>query len=141
LAETKTSQKGNKKVLENQGSISKKDKLIQILKKLISSGDIEGAAVITRDGLLIASELSEGIDGETFAAMSATMTGAAETAIQELKKSSADRIIVESKNAKLITTGAGEQAILACIVNPNAKLGLILFEMKKASDDIKKEVK
>ena len=120
---------------------TKKEKLTQILQKLTSTGDIEGAAVITRDGLLIASELSESIDGDTFAAMSATMTGAAETAVQELKKSSADRIIVESKNTKLVTVGAGEQALLACIVAPDAKLGLILMEMKKASSEIEKEVK
>ena len=120
---------------------TKKEKLTQILQKLKSIGDIEGAAVITRDGLLIASELSKNIDGETLAAMTATMTGAAETAIQELKKSSADRVIVESKNAKLITMGAGKQAILACLVNQDAKLGLILMEMKKASNNIQKEVK
>ena len=120
---------------------TKKEKLTQILQKLMSSGNVEGAAVITRDGLLIASELSEGIDGDTFAAMSATMAGAAETAIQELKKTSADRIIVESKNTKLITVGAGEQVILACIVNPDAKLGLILMEMKKAVDAVEKEVR
>ncbi len=126
---------------QTQPETSKKEVLTQILKKLTSTGDIEGAAVITRDGLLIASELSSGIDGDTFAAMSATMTGAAETAIQELKKSSPDRIIVESPKAKLITTGAGEQAILACIVSPEAKLGMILLEMKKAADNIQKEVK
>ncbi len=120
---------------------TKKEKLTQILRKLASTEDIEGAAVITRDGLLIASELTESIDADTFAAMSATMTGAAETAVQELKKSSPDRIIVESSAAKLITAGAGEQAILACIVNPDAKLGMILLEMKKAADNIQKEVK
>lgn len=120
---------------------TKKEKLSEILKHLRKSGDIEGAAIITRDGLLIASELSENIDEDTFAAMSATMIGAAETAIQELKKSSPERVIVESKNAKLITTGAGEQAILACIVDPDAKLGLVLMEMKKASSAIEREVK
>ncbi len=124
-----------------QPETSKKEVLTQILKKLTSTGDIEGAAVITRDGLLIASELSSGIDADTFAAMSATMTGAAETAVQELKKSSPDRIIVESSATKLITAGAGEQAILACIVNPAAKLGMILLEMKKATAAIEKEVK
>ncbi len=120
---------------------TKKEALTKILQKLTSTGDIEGAAVITRDGLLIASELSSGIDGDTFAAMSATMTGAAETAVQELKKSSPDRVIVESNNTNLVTAGAGEQAILACIVSPDAKLGIILLEMKKASKDIEKEVK
>ena len=122
-------------------SKTKKEKLAGILNYLRKTGDIEGAAIITRDGLLIASELSEDIDGETFAAMSATMTGAAETAIQELKKSSPERVIVESKNAKLITTGAGEETILACIVNPDAKLGLVLMEMKEASSAIEKEAK
>jgi len=120
---------------------TKKDKLVQILKKLKSSGDIEGAAVITRDGLLIASDLSGGINGDTFAAMSATMSGAAETAVQELGKSSPERIIVESENTKLITVGAGSQAILACIVAPDAKLGLILIEMGKAAVSVEKEVK
>lgn len=120
---------------------TKKEKLSEILKILRRTGDIEGAAIITRDGLLIASELPKNIDEDTFAAMSATMTGAAETAIQELKKTYPDRIIVESKNAKLITTGAGEQAILACIVSPDAKLGLVLIEMKKASNTISKEAR
>ena len=140
MAETKKLLNKSEEDLE-KSEISKKEKLTQILQKLTSTGDVEGAAIITRDGLLIASDLKENIDGETFAAMSATMTGAAETAVQELKKSSPDRVIVESKNTKLITTGAGEQAILACIVNPDAKLGLILMEMKKSADNIQKDVK
>lgn len=130
-----------KKPESTQPKTSKKEKLTQILQKITSAGDVEGAAVITRDGLMIASELTESIDGDTFAAMAATMMGAAETAIQELKKSSPDRIIVESPKAKLITVGAGEQAILACIVNSTAKLGMILLNMKKASKQIETEIR
>jgi hypothetical protein len=120
---------------------TKKERLDAVLKKLTQAGDVEGAAVITRDGLLIASALYSGIDGETLAAMAATMQGAAETAVQELKKSSPDRVIVESKDTKLITMGAGEEAILACVVKPSSKLGFVLMEMKKAVSDIEKEVK
>ena len=120
---------------------TKKEKLTKILQKLTSLGDVEGAALITRNGLLIASQLSEDIKGETLAAMAAAMTGAAETAIRELKKSSPDRIIVESKNTKLITMGAGKQAILACIVNPNAQLGLVLMQMNKTVLAVKNEIK
>ncbi len=120
----------------DQPETSKKEKLTQILQKLTSTGDIEGAAVITRDGLVIASELSEGIDADTFAAMSATMTGAAETAVQELKKSSPDRVIVESPKTKLITTGAGEKAILVILAEPKLNLGLALLELGRASGKI-----
>ncbi|MFH1127505.1 MAG: roadblock/LC7 domain-containing protein [archaeon] len=120
---------------------TKKARLEHILQKLKQTGDIEGAAVITRDGLMIASELNSETDGDTFAAMSATMTGAAETAIQELKGDSPERVIVESNSMKLITTGAGKDAILACIVQPKAKLGLILIEMRRTADNIMKEVR
>jgi predicted regulator of Ras-like GTPase activity (Roadblock/LC7/MglB family) len=120
---------------------TKKEMLDNLLTKLTQAGDVEGAAVITRDGLMIASSLPAGINSDTLAAMAATMQGAAETAVQELKKSSPDRVIVESRNTKLITIGAGEQAILACMTRPEAKLGLVLIEMKKAVEGIKKEVR
>ncbi len=76
---------------------TKKEQLTEILQSLRKIGDIQGSSVISTDGLVIASDLSRETDEETFAAMSAAMTGAAETAVQELKKSSADRVIVESK--------------------------------------------
>ncbi|MBR9707171.1 MAG: roadblock/LC7 domain-containing protein, partial [Candidatus Diapherotrites archaeon] len=47
---------------------SKKDKLLAVLSGLKAEGDIEGSAVITRDGLLIAADLPSRIDAETFAA-------------------------------------------------------------------------
>ena len=114
----------------------KSEKLSEILKKLKQSGGMESVAIITRDGLLVASELSESVDGETLAAMTATMTGAAETAMSELKKKEIARIIVESSDSKLISMGAGKKAILVCMVSEKAKLGFVLLEMEKASKQI-----
>jgi hypothetical protein len=119
---------------------TKKEKLENYLGKLLASGDIEGAAVVTRDGLLVASALSKGIDAETLAAMTATMEGAAETAMKELKKKDVVRVIVETADTKLITTGAGVDMILVCMVGAKAKLGLILMAMKKTAGQIAKEV-
>jgi predicted regulator of Ras-like GTPase activity (Roadblock/LC7/MglB family) len=115
---------------------TKKEQLEQILKKLTQTGGVDGAATITRDGLLVASQLSDGIDAETLAAMTAAMTGAAETAMSELKKKEAERVIVESKDAKLISIGAGKHAILVCMVSEKAKLGLILLDMDKVAGKI-----
>ena len=115
---------------------SKKDRLLGILKSLSSIGDIDGSAIVTRDGLLIASDLPRDLDAETFAAMSATMLGAAETAVGELKKGSVERVIAEGKETKLITKGAGPSAVLVSMVQPNANLGLVLVEMGKASEKI-----
>ena len=115
---------------------SKKDLLLGILKGLSSIGDIDGSAIVTRDGLLISSDLPRDLDAETFAAMSATMLGAAETAVGELKKGTVERVIAEGKETKLITKGAGPSAVLVSMVRPDANLGLVLVEMGKASEKI-----
>ncbi len=115
---------------------SKKDQLVGILKGLSAIGEIDGSAIVTRDGLLISSDLPRDIDAETFAAMSATMIGAAETAVGELKKGTVERVIAEGKEVKLITKGAGTSAVLVSMVRPDANLGLVLVEMGKASEKI-----
>jgi len=119
---------------------TKKDKLLGILKGLSAIGDIEGSAIVTRDGLLIASDLPRDVDADTFAAMSATMLGAAETAVSELKRGIVERVIAEGKQAKLIAKGAGSSAVLVSMVRADANLGLVLVEMGKASEKIEKEI-
>ena len=113
---------------------SKKEALTALLRGLEGEGDIDGSAIVSRDGLLIASALSDDVDEEIFAAMSATMLGAAETAINELKRGRVDRVISEFNEGKLITLGTGENAAIVALVKPEANLGLVLMEMKKIQD-------
>jgi len=111
--------------------------LQEILANLKNLGSIEACAIASRDGLLMSSDMPEGVLGETFAAMSATMLGAAETAASELNKGIPGRVIVESKNGKLICMGAGPKALLVVMTEHDAGLGLILLEIEKAVAQIK----
>ena len=117
------------------------DMTTEMLEKILSDlkriGGIEASAVASRDGLLIYSNVSRKIHAETFAAMAATMLGAAETATTELGKGIPDRIIVESDLGKVIAIGAGAKALLLVMTEPEAKLGLILIEVARASEKIK----
>ncbi|MDP7080048.1 MAG: roadblock/LC7 domain-containing protein [Candidatus Undinarchaeales archaeon] len=114
-----------------------KKMLEKVLDGLRSVGDIEASAIVSRDGLLMASDMATGINAETFAAMSATMLGAAETAATELGRGLPDRIIVESEETKLIAIGTGPKALLVVMTSPEAGLGLVLIELEKAADKIK----
>jgi len=114
----------------------------EVLKSLLmefnrSAGAI-ASALVTRDGILISSVLPEGIDAEAFAAMTATMMGAAETAFSELKAGAAERVIVEGSRVKIVAIGAGENAILVTMASSDAALGLILHQMKKFGEKVKK---
>ena len=113
-----------------------KELLEKVLKDLKTAGGIEASAVVSRDGLLMASDILQDVHSETFAAMTATMLGAAETAVVELDKGGVDRIIVEGEDAKIIGTGAGQNAILIVMTDPGTGLGLVLVEMDKAKEKV-----
>lgn len=108
-----------------------------ILGVLINTGGVEASAVASRDGLLICSTIPKRHHAETFAAMAATMIGAAETAASELGKGIPERIIVESKKGKIIGTGAGDKAFLIVMTQNDDRIDVILEETAKASEKIK----
>ena len=110
----------------------------QILDNLLKTGDIESAAIISIDGLIIRSRMSDSHAEEIFAAMSATMLGAAQTATSELDKGDLDRVIVETAHGTLVVTGATPSSILSVQTAQNAGLGLILIEIDKAAEKLNK---
>jgi uncharacterized protein len=114
------------------------DKILADLKK---AGGVEACAAVSRDGLLIRSSLHKEQFAESFAAMSATMLGAAETASIELGKGIPNRVIVESSEGRLIAVGAGPKALLVVIVSQDVGLGLMLLELDKAAIDLKELLK
>ena len=112
--------------------------LNKILLDLKQMGGINASSIASRDGLLVVSDMDHAAHAETFAAMSATMLGAAENATMELGKGVPDRVIVESDHGKLVAMGAGPNALLVTLTESDAGLGLILVELEKATEKIKK---
>jgi len=110
------------------------DKVLTDLKKV---GGVEACAAASRDGLLIRAILQQEHFSESFAAMSATMLGAAEAATTELGKGVPHRVIVESEHGRLIAVGAGRKALLIVLVDSDTGLGLILLELDKAALKLK----
>jgi predicted regulator of Ras-like GTPase activity (Roadblock/LC7/MglB family) len=112
------------------------EELESILGVLKNTEGVEASAVASRDGLLIYSTIPKKQPAETFAAMAATMIGAAETAASELGKGIPERIIVESKNGMIIGTGAGDKAFLIVMTQNGSNIDNIIKETAKASEKI-----
>jgi uncharacterized protein len=110
----------------------------EMLRKLATVGQVEGAAVVSRDGLLIADAVPKDIDAEIFSSMSATMHGAAETAMSELQKGEAKTAMVESDKSIIISYGVNPTFILVAIAGKGVNLGLLRVELKKTSGQISK---
>lgn len=97
----------------------------KILHDLESEANIEGSCIVSRDGLLIYSDMPDNLHPEAFAAMTATLLGAAEAAMDEVEKGIPQKVVVEGKSFFIITIGAGPKALLAVLTQSN--------EVKKTS--------
>src|ERR1051326_6239548 len=117
---------------------TKYESLEKVLQGLNTIGDVEGSAIISRDGLIIASTLPANFDKETFSAMCATMVGAAETASLDINKGVPERVVVETRGMKLLAIGAGNEMLLVTITAPQSNLGLVVSEASKAASQITK---
>jgi len=93
------------------------DALDDILKKwLPENPDILGTAIISNEGLPIASALPLGVDETRVAAMSAAILKISLYGVKELSRGTLKRIIIESEGGNVIITKAGKNAILIVIV-------------------------
>lgn len=109
-----------------------------VLQNFVSgTNDVQGAALVTPDGLSLAATLPGGMDEERVSAMSAAMLSLGDRIGSELARGSIDRIFVEGNNGYGILTSCGEDAVFLVLASHNAKQGLLMLEIKRAVADLK----
>lgn len=113
--------------------------LRKVLTDLHAVGGIELSAIVSKQGLLMVSkESSAGLNSEAFAALTATLYMSAESTMIRLGDLRPRSIIVETENKHLITYAAGPDALIVVLVGNEGYIGLILNELKKTADKVKK---
>jgi predicted regulator of Ras-like GTPase activity (Roadblock/LC7/MglB family) len=101
-----------------------------------STPEIEGAAIVSPDGLAIASVLVPPIDEDRVAAMSAAMVSLGERISEELGRGKMDQVYIKGDNGFALLTAAGSQAVLTVMAKSDARLGLLLRELRKVVADL-----
>ncbi|MBC7869267.1 MAG: roadblock/LC7 domain-containing protein [Chitinophagaceae bacterium] len=102
--------------------------------------EIEASAVVSVDGLIMASSLPAGIEEDRVSAMSAAMLSLGERISGELGRGLLDQVYLKGKNGYVILMSVGEEAVLTTLVREQAKLGLIFLDMRRTADDLGKLV-
>ena len=97
-----------------------------------SSGDVEGAAIVSVDGLSMASALRADVEEDRVSAMSAAMLSLGERIAGELGRGELEQVNVKGENGYVILTAVGEEAVLTVLARSDAKLGLILLDVTRA---------
>jgi uncharacterized protein len=96
-----------------------------------SSGDVEAAAIVSVDGLSMASSLPANIEEDRVSAMSAAMLSLGERISSELGRGELEQVMVKGESGYVILTAVGEEAVLTVLARSDAKLGLIFLDVNR----------
>lgn len=105
-----------------------------------STTDVEASAVVSVDGLIIASSLPAGIEEDRVSAMSAAMLSLGERISSELGRGTLDQVYIHGNHGYVLLMSVGADAVLTVLAREGAKLGLVFLEMRRAAEDLTKLV-
>jgi len=88
------------------------------VKALRDATKADAAAVINRDGAIVAADLPSSVSPETFSIMCAAILGAGMTASMELRRRAPHRVLLESEDATILIEGVGRRAMVVLVVPP-----------------------
>jgi len=113
--------------------------LDDILKKLLAAiPEVKAAAIVSVEGLPIASALPQGVDETRIAAMTAALLSLAERAVIEMDKGDFIQLFVKGTDGYLLVLSAGMNAVLTVSTTKDVRLGLIFLDCKRTCEKISK---
>jgi len=113
------------------------EKMVARLRDLqVVSPDIEASAVVSVDGLIMASALPEDSEEDRVSAMSAAMMSLGERIAHELGRGVIEEFYIRGETGYVVIMAVGEDAVLTALTRHQAKLGLIFLEMRRAAEDL-----
>ena len=98
--------------------------------------EVEASAVITRDGITIASLLAAESNQDRFGAMCASLLALADRAGKEVDRGVLRQVILDGSKGPMLLTQAGDKSVLAVAANPRANLGRLILETRKVSAEL-----
>jgi hypothetical protein len=115
---------------DNQALYARIDTLRKSLPEVVA------AAVISVDGLIMASALPPGVSEDRISAMSAAMLSLGQQINKEMGLGALDQLYTRGSNGYVVLLAVGSLAVFTALVKPEAKMGVLFLELRKAADDL-----
>jgi len=122
-------------------SKSRSDQMVERLRSMQAAApEIEASAIVSVDGLIMASALPQQVEEDRVSAMSAAMLSLGERISGELGRGGLEQVYIKGDAGAIVLTSVGAEAVLTALARQEAKLGLIFLEMRRAAEDLTKLV-
>ncbi len=95
-----------------------------------ASDSVRSCALVSYDGLIVASVLAEGVDADRFGAMCASLLALSTRAAKEVERGVLRQIILDGEHGPVLLTRAGASGVLAVAADPTKNLGKLILDTR-----------
>jgi predicted regulator of Ras-like GTPase activity (Roadblock/LC7/MglB family) len=103
---------------------------------LAQAPEVEAAAVVSFDGLPMASALPATMDEDRVAAMSAALLSLGERAAEGLGRGGLNQVYIEGDSGTVFLVSCDDEAVLVAVAAKGAKVGMMLYEVRRAAEAV-----
>lgn len=103
---------------------------------LAQAPEVEAAAVVSFDGLPMASALPATMDEDRVAAMSAALLSLGERAAEGLGRGGLNQVYIEGDAGTVFLVSCDDEAVLVAVAAKGAKVGMMLYEVRRAAESV-----
>jgi predicted regulator of Ras-like GTPase activity (Roadblock/LC7/MglB family) len=103
---------------------------------LAQASEVEAAAVVSYDGLPMASALPATMDEDRVAAMSAALLSLGERAAEGLGRGALSQVYIEGEAGTVFLVSCDDEAVLVAVAAKGAKVGMMLYEVRRTAEAV-----
>jgi predicted regulator of Ras-like GTPase activity (Roadblock/LC7/MglB family) len=108
--------------------------MMEILRELRSdSTGVQAVVLISSDAMPLASDMPDGMPEELLSATASSLLASGEKVARELERGDIDQVYLRGDSGDLVVVKVNDNALLACTVDPNAKMGMTLLEVNRCA--------
>ncbi len=127
-------------------AVYRTDLLEATLEKLVHQlAHARGAVIVSIEGFVVAAytryanengEADSATDSPQVAAMAATLLALSERTLERLSQGDLNRLLLEGEKGAMLVVPASTRAAVALMVDKQAKMGLSLYALRRAAEEI-----
>ena len=116
---------------------SREQMMLEVLRVLrTESSGVEAAVLISSDAMPLASDLSDSFEEETLSATASALMAVGERVAGDLSRGDVDQLYLRGREGNLVVVKVNNDAILACMVDNQAKMGMTLLEVGRCAQKL-----
>ena len=100
------------------------------------TADIEGIALVSYDGIMIANALQKDSPQEMVAAITATLLNLGKLSVEVLQLGSLEQVFIKCHDGYIVIGRAGDTSVITMLAKREAKLGILIDEANRAAEAI-----